>query len=99
MQGMLNKTFDDVLIRREGLRYPFPDERSPPRAIQARSRLRFSHHEQSVVVLVTGQFHDLINVVACLAQALLNALEQGRFTVPRPPFTGGFERQQPFPPA
>lgn len=26
MQGMLNKTFDDVLIRREGLRYPFPDD-------------------------------------------------------------------------
>ena len=26
MQGMLNKTFDDVLIRREGLRYPFPED-------------------------------------------------------------------------
>ena len=26
MQGILNKTFDDVLIRREGLRYPFPDD-------------------------------------------------------------------------
>lgn len=26
IQGMLNKTFEDVLIRREGLRYPFPDD-------------------------------------------------------------------------
>ena len=26
MQGMQNKTFDDVLIRREGLRYPFPED-------------------------------------------------------------------------
>lgn len=25
LRGMLNKTFEDVLIRREGLRYPFPD--------------------------------------------------------------------------
>ena len=28
LQGMLNKTFDDVLIRREGLRYPFPEDLS-----------------------------------------------------------------------
>ena len=26
IQGMLNKTFEDVLVRREGLRYPFPDD-------------------------------------------------------------------------
>ena len=26
LQGMLNKTFDDVLIRKEGLRYPFPED-------------------------------------------------------------------------
>ncbi|MEC8577503.1 MAG: DNA-formamidopyrimidine glycosylase family protein, partial [Candidatus Thermoplasmatota archaeon] len=26
MQGMQGKTFEDVLIRREGLRYPFPDD-------------------------------------------------------------------------
>ena len=26
MRGMLNRTFDDVLIRREGLRYPFPED-------------------------------------------------------------------------
>ena len=26
LQGMLNKTFEDVLVRREGLRYPFPED-------------------------------------------------------------------------
>ena len=26
MRGMLNRTFDDVLIRRDGLRYPFPED-------------------------------------------------------------------------
>ena len=26
LQGVLNKTIEDVLIRREGLRYPFPDD-------------------------------------------------------------------------
>ena len=50
-----------------------------------------------MVVLVTGQFHDFINMVPRLAQALPNALEQGRFTVPRPPFAGGFEGEEPLP--
>ena len=67
-------------------------------AILAPSCLRFSHHEQSVVVLVTGQFHDLINVVACLAQALLNALEQAVSPSPVHRSLAALRDSSPFPP-
>ena len=54
LQGMQGKTFEDVLIRREGLRYPFPE------GLAARRRNGVGHSPSDKCLLI-----DLDDVASC----------------------------------